>query len=688
MDACVTTVQDACMGTASSGLRGSIRPAAAWALVAIDALAVLVGATVMANTDFEVAFFLGAAPGSVALAAVGALVVTSKPHTRIGWLLLASAISLALIVTGRQAAWLVYVDLGGDLGLAQWLIAIADFGFFILMLTLLLIFLTFPDGRLPSPRWRPVVALLIVVTLVSVVFEVTFARMFIVDPAAFLVGTELVGQPGVTHETQALLRLFDVVGAILLLLMLLSIVALVVRLRRSDDDTRRRIKWVVYAALAWLVLVPISILQRASSPAGQVVQDLLGGLAFVLLAAGFGIALFRHRLWDIDVIVRRSLVYGALWLGIAGAYVAVAAGLGLAAGSRFPVELAILLTALATLVFQPARRWLERVADQRVFGRRDSPVEAVHGFGEMIDRAERPADVAEHLAAAAAAAGLAWAEVDVDGSPPARRGAPSREPTTIVPIGHGGTTFGELRCQPHPGRMLAGEEQTLLAALAAQAGLAISHARLASRIVHAHETERRRIERNIHDGAQQELVGLVAQLGLARSRVDGDSTTRDVLTGLHAEVQGILSNLRDLAQGIHPPVLSDGGIVEAVEDRCSRLPIQVTLAVAPALRGRRFPDDVEGALYFSAAEALTNVVKHSQADAVEVGLGLERDSVTVDVLDAGVGFEPTTTDQRGLGGLADRIRALGGTFDVRSRPGGGTHLTATLPVAPVPTRPS
>ena len=249
------------------------------------------------------------------------------------------------------------------------------------------------------------------------------------------------------------------------------------------------------------------------------------------MVGGFGLALFRYRLWDIDLVVRRSLVYGALWLAIAGVYVGLAAGLGLAAGRRFPVELAIGLTALTTLAFQPARRALEGLADRWVFGRRESPLKAMHSFGELLGSAERPGDIAGQLAETAAAAlGLAWVQVELDGSLAARVGARNREPPTVIAITRRDEQLGEMVCCPHPGERLTAEDRALLAALASQAGLAASHAWLASRIVQAQESERRRIERNIHDGAQQELVALVAQLGLARAQSNGDGSAGAVLS--------------------------------------------------------------------------------------------------------------------------------------------------------------
>jgi signal transduction histidine kinase len=199
--------------------------------------------------------------------------------------------------------------------------------------------------------------------------------------------------------------------------------------------------------------------------------------------------------------------------------------------------------------------------------------------------------------------------------------------------------------------------------------------------VNAAEAERRRIEQNIHDGAQQELVALVAKLAMARSATVQGALTPDVIDDLRLEAQQILSDLRELAQGIHPSVLSDGGIVEAVEDRCARLPIDVSLQSSESLRTRRFDDNTEGAAYFFVTESLTNVLKHANASRAEISMTYGDGRLRLEVTDDGRGFEPDRASNNGLAGLQDRIRALGGTVTIASGPGRGTSIAASLPVA-------
>jgi signal transduction histidine kinase len=250
-----------------------------------------------------------------------------------------------------------------------------------------------------------------------------------------------------------------------------------------------------------------------------------------------------------------------------------------------------------------------------------------------------------------------------------------------VPLGVADEWIGEVLCGRKTEGRLDDDDVQLVRTLAGQLALAVRNARLAGRIVNAAETERRRIERNIHDGAQQELVALIARLAMARSAAAHGNLTAGVIDDLRREAQQILSELRELAQGIHPSVLSDGGIVEAVEDRCARLPLDIELETSDGLRARRFGDDIEGAAYFFVTESLANVLKHARATRATISLTCCDGRLQLAVADDGRGFDPDTASDGGLAGLRDRIRALGGTVTVASSPGCGTRIAASLPVS-------
>jgi signal transduction histidine kinase len=622
---------------------------------------------------------LGLVAGVSMVATIGALVVSRRPALTQGWLLLAFALLWSL---GLAANHLLDVPAVVDgLAAARRAIAIGEAAHVLALHALFLLLLIVPVGIPPSRRWfRLAWAIGISAIAWSVLWVVVAQRVDDLavwrsrpSPAS-LAGASL------TDVETLLVRLAQTGG---LVLAGLVATALIARYRASNEEQRRQLAWIALggsATLLWLAL-------RIADPEagiGLTLKSLFPGLAFVSLGLGFGFALFRYRLWDIDLVVRRSIVYGLLWLTIAASYAGVAAGLGLAAGATLPVEVAIALTVAATLVFQPARRRLERVADRWAFGRRDSPMAAIRAFGDVVGGAEGPGDLAAELAATAArAVGLAWVEVGIDGAETVVVGTSNGEPVTRVPISWRDEGLGTLRCRPARGGRITPDDLALLVSLATQAALAISRARLASRIVQAQEQERRRIERDIHDGAQQDLAALIARLSLARSRAGEDRVMRETLDGIQRDVRRILADLRELAQGIHPSVLRDGGLVAAIEDRCSRLPITVSFRWPPDLARRRFAPEIEAAAYFCVAEALANALKHSGSSSIDIDLHATRTELIASVTDAGRGMgSDAVTGGSGLAGLADRLRALGGGLTIDQGPTGGLRVTATLPIGP------
>jgi signal transduction histidine kinase len=613
--------------------------------------------------------------GLGAVSGLGALVVTRRPEIRTGWLLL--AMGLASSIGGMGWMFARYAaDNGGPDWLIRFVIGASEPLWGLYFAVLLLLLISAPNGTLLSPRWRLAVSLVVVMLVVWTAAGVIGA--FTVDD----IGASISGSGLLDGDADypAIVEVLNVASAVLLLIAATAAAAaLFLRFRCSSGDERQQIKWVV-AGCSVALAVQFGDLTEVHAEPWAFLQDLIAMISLLGLTAGFGFALFRYRLWDIDLVIRRSLVYGTLWLMIAAVYFGVALVFGLAASQRGPVWLAIGLTLLATLAFQPTRRGLEVAADRWVFGRRVQPLKAVHSFGELLGNAESPGDIANQLARSAiSAVPLAWVKVEVAGSSGIEIGRFREDPIMHIPLVQGSEHHGEFLCLPLPGSSIKDDERATLSALCAQAGTAISHALLASRIVRAQEVERRRIERNIHDGAQQELVALVAKLGLAR-RQNGQLDHAQLLTDLQAEVRGILANLRELAQGVHPSVLADGGLAPAIEDRCSRSPIPVKLRIAPGVH-RRFEEDVEGAAYFVVAEGLTNLLRYSGAKSASVTLGLDRGSLTVGVSDDGAGFEPGRLPRGGgLQGLSDRLQAIGGSLDVKSVPGQGTNLHATLPM--------
>jgi signal transduction histidine kinase len=281
-------------------------------------------------------------------------------------------------------------------------------------------------------------------------------------------------------------------------------------------------------------------------------------------------------------------------------------------------------------------------------------------------------------------------------------GEPSGPVVLSAPLVRDNEDVGWIECGPRTEGAYSGRDRDILTTLGRQAALAIHNAGLnaellrrvevverqarelaesRSRIVLTQEAERRRIERDLHDGVQQQLISLVANVRLARNRLPGTAgAADDALEDVQGQALHTLRDLRELVRGIHPAVLSDGGIVRAIEARSAQLPLEVTIDVDARTAGRRYPPAVEGALYFVVSEALANVMKHAGRNRATIRLRDTGSSVALTVADQGGGFCPEAVHGSGLRGLRDRVSALAGDLEVRSAPGRGTTLTATLPV--------
>ncbi|GIH97360.1 sensor histidine kinase [Planobispora siamensis] len=401
--------------------------------------------------------------------------------------------------------------------------------------------------------------------------------------------------------------------AVVLLMALAVLVSLIRRWLRGKPEERRLLRWMIAGLVA--TLGGFVLIGMFGGGGQESVRSISILLVMAAMPAAIAAAVLRHNLLDVRVGIR---------------------------GSRFFL----------------------------MFDLRPTVGELLTELGPELEEAG-PAEQLGRLAQAVRAGlEIRWAAVVLPDGTRLVAGEESGEAVLTVPAG-----LGHIACGPKTAGWFTAEDRRQLAALAVPVGLAIQSAALAARLVDAGEAERRRIERNIHDGAQQQLVALIAGLELARAT----GSTPETLALLREQARQTLADLRELAAGIHPSVLSQGGLAEAIEERCSRLPVTTTVTADPGLRARRFPDQVEGALYFTVSEALANALKHASASRIEVRLTHAAGRLQTTVTDDGKGFDPAATGRRGLGPLADRLSALGGGLDLSSAPGEGTRVRAWVP---------
>ena len=470
----------------------------------------------------------------------------------------------------------------------------------------------------------------------------------------------------------------------------LGAVLLGLRYRRADPVDRRRIRWLLPPLMFAAAVVTIDLIAWRRFPDGapslvaEVALTALWILAIASLPVAIAIALLRPTLLDVDRVIRKSLVYGLLWSLIALTYMAAAAGLGVVAGRRFPLGLAIVLTVAATLLFQPARQRLERAADRWVFGQRADPTRLITDLGDTLEETldlesllPRMADTLQE------GLGLRWARVRLDPALP----LDEEEPVLTVPILLDGERLGVVECGPRAAGPLTADDEAVVVTFARQAALAVRNLRLTAeldrsraRLVRAQDIERRRIERDLHDGVQQHLVALIGQAARVRGHL-ADETASASLSELQDGLHQVLADLRELAHGIHPSLLSDRGLLAAVEALAARSTTAVSVRADPDLRDCRFPEAIEGAGYFTVAEALANAGKHAAAQRIDISLARSDQTLHITVRDDGTGFDPTATVGEGLANLSERLAALGGRLEVASQPGDGTTVTARLQTA-------
>ncbi len=617
---------------------------------------------------------------------VGAVIAARRPDNGLGWLFCFDGLLMSFQNAASAYAFHGLSTNPGSLPGAVWLDLAADSLWIpFIFTTTVFLFLLFPEGHLSSPGRRRAamvaVVAVVVATVVGGALEPTlYSYPEIANPFGIRLPDALYG--AVTGGS--------FIG--LLGVLVYAVVDLFRRLRRSTGEERLQFRWFRYSTVLILVLfIPSTLFDRV--PAAI---QLLGGVALFTLPIAVGVSVLRYRLYDIDVVVKKTVVYAIL----AGLIVAVGAVVILVVGGIAvgPISdnsgLLVVAGAVMGFAIWPLRRLASRIADRIVFKGRDSPYEVLTSFADRVAETYSTDDVVPRMAQVlAAGTGADAAAVWLRSGDRYRVAAvwpPSATPPDAIPIGatevrHQGEVLGALSVEMPANDPMNLSKEALIGDLAAQAGLVLRNVRLIEelrgsrrRIVAAQDERARKLERNIHDGAQ-ELVAIQVKLRLADGLIERDpAKAHELLAELQRESNDALENLRDLARGIYPPLLADRGLATALDAHARKAMIPVAIEADGI---GRFEPEVEAAVYFSCLEALQNIGKYADANAATIRLSNGSGELRFEIRDDGRGFDPsTTTYGTGLQGIADRLAALGGDLTVASEPDGGTTLTGTLPV--------
>jgi signal transduction histidine kinase len=610
---------------------------------------------------------------STATTAAGALILSRHPRHVVGWLIVLPGVQGALSSDLAQGWGLRAADQGWPLGpQAEFVVT----GSWVVLAPLTVaVLLLFPTGHLLHPRWSLLIGLSVVVTLVAEVG-------WIFNPDA---GSEYVaGRNPYAVDWLPTRALFAVGFSGVALSLLISTVAVVIRFRGARGVERLQMKWFVLASVALVVGLPLGAALWWFSPAAHVIP------ALVLTAWPIAIcvAILRYRLYDVDLVISRAFTYAVLTALLAAVYALAVVVLGAVAG-RDSAWVAAGATLFAAVAFRFLHARVQRLVDRRFRPARHKALDLVATFVEDLrnDRAE-PERVVEVLRQATGDPDLElWFVLDPDGPPVDERGHRVGESvdelTERYPVTRAGTLLGEVVWRPP-----TEEARILLPAVVDAAGVAIEIARLRvelrrrldevdesrSRIAAVADEERRRIERDLHDGAQQRFVSIGLALRHAQHQLAAaPDQAKRTLDGAVAEISVAIEELRELAHGVRPALLQ-AGLGPALRDLASRSPIRVEVSVSP----ERYPPQLEAAAYFVACEALTNAVKHARAHEVVVEVARRNGTLVVRVSDDGVGGA-TIGRGSGLTGLSDRVAARGGRLQIESALGHGTTLRAEIP---------
>ncbi|HUK72453.1 MAG TPA: sensor histidine kinase [Streptosporangiaceae bacterium] len=697
--------------------------AVAWLSITVLSLAGAV-LTVLAWGDLktqDAVSNLSAAPAAVLYATLGVLIVR-RAGNLIGWILIGLGAGLAIMSLASAYA-VLGITHPVTLPAPELVGLLAEWSFVPVLTGVGFMLLLFPSGSLPSPGWRPFAGLGLLATALTMAGFVVRPRL-VALPAPGDTSLMFENPLGIRSLGPALstvlIGTLDGLAVLGTVILAAAFVSLAVRYRSGGRDVRQQIKWIALAAAVLAVcqlvaLLAVAATGEASNPVTGAAYVVIPVMALFGIPAIITLAILKYGLYQIDVIINRAVQYGLLSATLTGVYAGIVVGIGTLAGYAGGPVLTIAAAVTIAVLFQPVRHRARLVANRLVYGERATPYQVLADFAEdmagQLDFDTALDRMASILAGATGAVRVEiWVRVGAQLRPqviwPRGSALPAAVPlvddaelpafelaTRAVAVRHGDELLGAITLQKPRNEPVSAAEDKLLAHLASQAGLVLRNVRLTAelqatiddlrasrlRLVRAQDEERQRIERNLHDGAQQQLVALMVQLSLLEDSAGDPGEVRQVTGQLRAGLRAAIDDLRALARGIYPPLLADQGLGPALRAQAGRAPLPVQVETDGI---GRYPRDAEAAVYFCILEALQNTAKYARASQTTVALSCPGSHLEFTVSDDGTGFDTATASHgTGLQGMADRLAAAGGTLRISSAPGLGTTISGRLPVS-------
>jgi signal transduction histidine kinase len=636
--------------------------------------------------------------GSLAFAVLSVLILLYRPENRIGWLSGWIALGMSVSVmafTGIPCGVAVTPPLPG-LPIAAW--ALYSFSAFPVILPLFILLpLIFPTGHFLSARWAKAAAVGVLLLFLTALATSVAPDLRQDNAYGYSVALDNpFGAVDLPVWWRSTVRVATVLVACLLSLM--AIAAMIVRLRRARGDERQQMKWLAYfvaTAVAFQILV-------FELPGGLFYPeifhtfwyDLIIGIVMLGFPTTIGVAIFKYRLYDIDILINRTLVYGALTLTVVGIYVLIVAGASWLFHNENNLAASLVATGVIAVIFQPLRARLQRGVNRLLYGERDDPAGVLTRLTSRLEStgSDDPLLVVlvETVASSLKLPYVAlWLARDDDLTLAAETGALPPQ-VEMMPLLHQQERVGELVVAPRsPGEALSNDDRQLLAAIARLTATTARTIQLTDQVqearvrtVSAREEERRRLRRDLHDGLGPVLASQGLKLAAARQLLrDKPDVAERLLDDVIRQGENTVTEVRRLVYALRPPTLDELGLVEAIREHVdvvgATAGVQFTVDAPPTLP--EIPAAIEAAAFRVVQEALNNVIRHAQARCCTITLVSDA-SLHILIEDDGVGLPAARQNGVGLHSMRERAKEVGGECVIENGVLRGVTVRAALPL--------